>query len=366
MNADPPTCLRKATDADCELIFRWRNDPAIVALSQSRRPVDLARHRAWFAAVLADPDRLMLIIEVNGEPVGQLRFDRVARDRADITIYLVGDGPGHGYGSRAMTLGETKAMQQWPELRQLRAAVLASNARSLGYFAKMGFDRTESCGAVSDTSMVHLQKILPVTREGWDETKQRIAHYYDGLVGRYGDDPRSCDYGRATSQRAKFRAISQIMPLAGKRLLDVGCGLANFVDYLNEHGIAVDYHGTDVSEAMLARARARHPHLNLRRLDILQEDPGRYDVVTANGIFYLLKENGETLMPRLVARMYELADQAVAFNSLSSWATEQQSGEFYADPATVLNFCRKLTPWIVVRHDYLPHDFTVYLYREQR
>src|SRR5271166_4060639 len=123
MNADPPTRLRKATDADCELIFRWRNDPAIVALSQSRRPVDLARHRAWFAAVLADPDRLMLIIEVNGEPVGQLRFDRVARDRADITIYLVGDGPGHGYGSRAMTLGETKAMQQWPELRQLRAAV---------------------------------------------------------------------------------------------------------------------------------------------------------------------------------------------------------------------------------------------------
>ena len=157
------------------------------------------------------------------------------------------------------------------------------------------------------------------------------------------------------------------MPLAGKRVLDVGCGLANFYDVsLSEHGVAAEYHGIDISELMLARARARHPHLSLRRLDILDEDPGRYDIVSANGIFYLLGEDGEAMMPRLVARMYELAGEAVAFNSLSAWASTQQAGEFYADPAVVLNFCRKLTPWIVVRHDYLPHDFTVYLYREQR
>jgi RimJ/RimL family protein N-acetyltransferase len=366
MTADSRTCLRRATAADCELVFRWRNDPAIVALSQSRQPVDPAAHRKWFTAALADPDRLMLIIEADGEPVGQLRFDRSGRENADITIYLVGDNPGHGHGSRAMTLGEMRAMQQWPQLRRLQAVVLASNARSLGYFAKMGFARTQIGDADSDGSMVRLQKVLPVMQERWSSAKQRIAQYYDDLVGHYGDDSRSCDYGRETSQHAKFRAISEIMPLAGKRLLDVGCGLAHFLDYLDAHGIAVDYHGIDISEAMLARARGRHPHLNLRQLDILDEDPGRYDVVTANGIFYLLGEDGEALMPRLVARMYELADHALAFNSLSAWASEQQPGEFYADPAWVLNFCRKITPWSVIRHDYLPHDFTVYLYREQR
>jgi hypothetical protein len=43
----------------------------------------------------------------------------------------------------------------------------------------------------------------------------------------------------------------------------------------------------------------------------------------------------------------------------------QEPGEFYADPVEIVRFCRSLTPWVVLRHDYLAHDFTVYLYRDR-
>jgi len=64
--------------------------------------------------------------------------------------------------------------------------------------------------------------------------------------------------------------------------------------------------------------------------------------------------------------MFSLATSAVAFNTLSTWAQDQEAGEFYADPLKVVEFCRTLTPWVVMRHDYHPRDFTVYLYKTPR
>ncbi|GBO51706.1 hypothetical protein APA_947 [Pseudanabaena sp. lw0831] len=102
-------------------------------------------------------------------------------------------------------------------------------------------------------------------------------------------------------------------------------------------------------------------------MDILTESPdGSYDLVTANGIFYLLNQDAELYMQRLIARMYELSSKAVAFNSLSLWDKNQEDGEFYADPLKTVQFCRTLTPWGVLRHDYLLHDFTIYMYKEPR
>jgi len=68
-------------------------------------------------------------------------------------------------------------------------------------------------------------------------------------------------------------------------------------------------------------------------------------------------------MKTLIARLYELAAKAVAFTSLSTWSDTLTPGEFHADPAQTLAFCRTLTPRVLVRHDYLPHDFAVFLYR---
>ena len=41
---------------------------------------------------------------------------------------------------------------------------------------------------------------------------------------------------------------------------------------------------------------------------------------------------------------------------------EGQNGPMY--PLHVLAFCRTLTSRVTLRHDYLEHDFTVYLYRD--
>jgi SAM-dependent methyltransferase len=194
-----------------------------------------------------------------------------------------------------------------------------------------------------------------------------IASYYDDLVNRFGHDPRACDYGRPTSQTTKFQLLSEVTPLQGLRLLDVGCGFADYADFLQARYGEVTYVGVDISPRMVDEARQLRPGLDLRLLNILHEKSAEtFDVVNANGIFYLLGAEAPELMRALIRRMFELSTVAVAFNSLSSWASVHEPSEFYADPIETLAYCRTLTPWVVLRHDYLAHDFTIYMYRDQR
>lgn len=196
---------------------------------------------------------------------------------------------------------------------------------------------------------------------------KRIADYYNGLVQEYGHDPRACDYGRVESQNIKFRVLSEMMALANCSLLDVGCGFADFATFLGERVPGLRYSGIDLCPAMVNEAQSNHPGLDLRVANIFDAAFDRtFDVVTANGIFYLLGDQAWSMMQQIVERMYALATTAVAFNSLSAWATDQEAGEFYADPLQVVDFCRRLTPWVVLRHDYHPRDFTVYLYKNFR
>lgn len=195
---------------------------------------------------------------------------------------------------------------------------------------------------------------------------QSIARRYDGLVGQYGHDSRACDYGRPESQLRKFAVLAGVMPLRGKSVLDVGCGFADYADYLEEHAGDVHYTGLDLSPRMIDLASRRRPDLNLRVGNILDENAEqKFDVVNANGIFYLLGDRAPDLMRSLIRRMFAAAKEAVAFNSLSIRASHHEPGEYYANAMEIFDFCCSLTPWVVVRHDYLPHDFTVYMYRRQ-
>jgi SAM-dependent methyltransferase len=197
----------------------------------------------------------------------------------------------------------------------------------------------------------------------------RIADFYDSLVRQYGHDPRACDYGRPESQEIKFRVLSEVMPLANASLLDVGCGFADFAGYLQSRFPGLEYSGIDLCSAMVIEARRYQPKLDLRVGNILDAPFDRtFDVVTANGIFYLLGDQAWPMMRQIIERLFALATSAVAFNSLSAWTkdTEQEANEYYADPVKVLDFCRRLTPWVVLRHDYHPRDFTVYMYKRGR
>lgn len=201
-----------------------------------------------------------------------------------------------------------------------------------------------------------------------DQVFTNIAAYFDGLVRQYGHDIRAIDYGRATTQTLKFSILCDGLDLAGRSVLDVGCGFADLSRYLAARNIDVAYRGIDISGEMIAAARALDPALPLLHGNILEADiPEKsVDIVIATGVFYLLGPDAEALSRRLIERTFSIAREAVAFSTLSTWAPYVENGEHHSDPAALLDFCRNLTPHVALRHDYHPRDMTFFLYRSPR
>ena len=176
-------------------------------------------------------------------------------------------------------------------------------------------------------------------------------HYGQGWVSR-------------TSQEQRFAVLADVGDLSNASVLDVGCGVADFWAYLQRRNIAVArYAGMDFTPAMLQTARRRFPQIPFHQADVLdlREPPETADYVVASGLF---SHMNETLLHRALPTLFGLCRRGIAFNLLSTWTPGEKVDLFHADPAETLRWCRTLTPWSVLRHDYQPHDFTIYLYRE--
>lgn len=145
-------------------------------------------------------------------------------------------------------------------------------------------------------------------------------------------------------------------------VLDIGCGVGHLVEYLATLDFRGKYLGIDALPEMVASARVCYPTWQFQDGNILDSDKDlNADYVLGSGLFTF---SDSKLMEKTIRAMFDTCKKAVVFNSLSSWAEKKEPGEFYADPLATVQFCRTLTPWVTLRHDYLPHDFTIYMYQE--
>lgn len=142
---------RRATAEDSAALLAWRNHPDTRRLSFDTAEIASATHERWLAAVLADPDRELLIVERAGAPLGVLRYDIAtgsatgsAAGRARVSVYLVPGLAGQGWGARLLLAGETWLRRHRPDARALEAEIAAANVASARAFQAAGFatDRT--------------------------------------------------------------------------------------------------------------------------------------------------------------------------------------------------------------------------------
>jgi SAM-dependent methyltransferase len=189
----------------------------------------------------------------------------------------------------------------------------------------------------------------------------RTIAFFSDLLQRHQVSPSAVNWGSQAAQERRFSVLAGIGDLTGCSVLDVGCGLGDFYGWQERQGLGLRYTGVDITPGMVETARRRFPAADFRVGNVLVEDPGAFDYVLASGIFYLREHEPVRFLQQMVTRLFALSRRGVAFNSLSAWNSRPEPGEFYADPLPTVDFCRTLSPAVVLRHDYHPGDFTVYI-----
>lgn len=200
--------------------------------------------------------------------------------------------------------------------------------------------------------------------------KQRVVEHYEGQLARFGPTARGMDWKDEESQDLRFRMLCEVCALEGLSVHDVGAGAGHLRGHLGARGVKVDYTGSDLSPAMVESARSLHPGARFERLDLLS-DPieERWDVVLCSGLFFVKLAHSEaewaSFVQAMLRRMWGLCRVALAFNLMSDHVDWRVDRLYYASAGEILDFCRsELSRWVVLRHDYPLHEYTVYVYRD--
>ena len=164
--------------------------------------------------------------------------------------------------------------------------------------------------------------------EGWLQLNLRTR----GRVSENGDQYRAVGWVTEHLQTIRFEVMSAVGDIRGASILDVGCGVGHYLDWLNANGFVGDYIGLEVQEPMVEIARKNHPKESFPRASFefgdFLNNPAEYeaDYVVASGIFPLADLE---LLRLTVEAMFDRARIGVAFNCLSAFTPRREPDHFH-------------------------------------
>jgi SAM-dependent methyltransferase len=195
-----------------------------------------------------------------------------------------------------------------------------------------------------------------------------VARYYTNKVTEYGPTPKGVDWRDAESQALRFQALIELIPDDGLEVSinDYGCGYGALFDVLAERWEEFQYLGYDVSEAMIAQARARHSADQRASFTTDVDELRQADYTVASGIFNVRLNQPlaqwRTYVLETLDKLAMVSRRGFVFNALTAHADpgHVRGDLYYADPAELLDHClRHYSRDVALRHDYPLYEFTV-------
>ncbi|HEY2990942.1 MAG TPA: GNAT family N-acetyltransferase [Candidatus Binatia bacterium] len=146
--------MRRVTEQDCELLWKWANDPTVRGCSFSSEPIAFAEHVAWFSRKLGDPS-CILYLAINGDsvPLGQVRYECDHGD-AQVSVSVDCRFRRLGYGTE-MLLVSAREIFADVKVDAIHALVKTGNEASIRVFEKAGY-KNAGARTVRQQTALHL------------------------------------------------------------------------------------------------------------------------------------------------------------------------------------------------------------------
>jgi len=194
---------------------------------------------------------------------------------------------------------------------------------------------------------------------------ETVKKRYSDRYKQFGYSPETLGWGKNGRQELRFSILTQIGDLNEKSILDVGCGFGDLCGYVMSKGLSCEYTGIDIVPDLIEEGKQRFPHGEyiLGDFDTHSFDK-QFDYIIASGIFNfkLLSESNAEYIRRMLRKMIQCSKHGVAVDFMSTYVDYQHPIAFHTNPASVLDIALKTTNKFVIRQDYMPYEYSLYLY----
>lgn len=197
-----------------------------------------------------------------------------------------------------------------------------------------------------------------MTKKEIEATIQR----YEKRMTEFGKSPEALGWFKNRSE-LRFEILQSRWELSQASVLDFGCGFGDLYRYLTiNKELDIQYMGIDINPNLIAAARQEWPEIDFRCSNLLTDSFSEtVEYIFASGVFNFQLADNYGFVARCFERFSQIAQKGFAVNFLSNQVDYQLEHTFHADPAKILSYAYQYSRNVVLRNDYMPFEFTVFV-----
>lgn len=200
----------------------------------------------------------------------------------------------------------------------------------------------------------------------------KIIKHYEDCLEKHGDNHKGVDWPNYDEMIRRYKIMLEIAREQNFSVLDVGCGTAGLLEYINTiKGRQIVYSGLEISAKFFEIAKNKFPENQFYNLDLLKNDQGlkASDYVVMNGVFTERRDLSFDQMYdyflELLVKSYSFCKKGLAFNVMSKNVDWEREDLFHVPKDRLeKDLSKKLSRNIIFRCDYKLFEYTVYVYKD--
>jgi SAM-dependent methyltransferase len=194
------------------------------------------------------------------------------------------------------------------------------------------------------------------------ETFEKYRKGYE----EYGYSPKTLGWDKGR-QDIRFEVLLSFFECRGKSILDIGCGFGDLNRVLARRSSdSYHYTGNDLVGDLIDEGRRQYPQEHIRFLNVdFLEYPlmEKFDIIVASGIFNQKFTSGKNdlFVKRVLKKAWSLCKEGLAFDFLSDKVDYRHDHTYHNNPERILGLAYGLSRNVVLRNDYMPFEFCLYV-----
>lgn len=203
----------------------------------------------------------------------------------------------------------------------------------------------------------------------------KIAEHYDNCFKKYGESNLGVDWPNYEDTLIRHRVMFDLIRpieqshISNSTLLDFGCGLGHFYEWIKTLTYQPKYSGLDINKGFYDTCKSKYPDLLFYNMDIFEEnDLPNFDYIVINGVF--TEKQGLThnemmeFFTSTLIKLWDKCDNGIAFNLMSKHVDWEREDLFHVSLDELGWFLKKnLSRNFIIRNDYKLYEYTTYVYK---
>ena len=204
--------------------------------------------------------------------------------------------------------------------------------------------------------------------EGKASSDSSLIEQYQRAYAAHGDTPAGVMWPRGR-QELRFDALTRHFSGEGFSVLDYGCGLAHFKEYLDQRFTRYEYHGVDIVPEFVQAAVAKYPEAKLQLISSHADVLTPVDHVVISGTFNIIegayRDDYVDRVYSALAHLFDLARVSLSVNFMTDRVDFVQSQALHMNVEILMDFIRQhLSPRLRLDESYMPYEFTLVVLKD--